>query len=137
MFCVADALDSLLWIKKLGGLTETIRRSNENFECLQGWVDQRSWIENLVSDPGNRSNTSVCLKFSDQRFVALNQDQKNHFVKKFVGLLEAEKAAFDIKGHRNAPPGLRIWCGATIDLDDIKKLLPWLDWCFYEIISSY
>ena len=137
MFCVADALDSLLWIKGLGGLSETIRRSNENFECLQGWVDQRPWIENLVSDPSNRSNTSVCLKFSDKRFVALNQDQKNHFVKEFVGRLEAENAAFDIKGHRNAPPGLRIWCGATINLDDLQKLLPWLDWCFSETESNY
>ena len=118
-------------------LSETIRRSNENFECLQGWVDQRPWIENLVSDPSNRSNTSVCLKFSDKRFVALNQDQKNHFVKEFVGRLEAENAAFDIKGHRNAPPGLRIWCGATINLDDIQRLLPWLDWCFSETESNY
>ena len=137
MFCVADALDSLLWIKELGGLTETIRRSTENFECLQGWVDQRPWIENLVSDPANRSNTSVCLKFSDERFVKLNQDQKNCFVKEFVELLETENAAFDIKGHRNAPSGLRIWCGATINLEDLQKLLPWLDWCFYEIVSSY
>jgi phosphoserine aminotransferase len=137
MFCVADALDSLLWIKKIGGLTETIRRSNENFECLQEWVDETPWIENLVSNPSNRSNTSVCLKFSDERLIALNQDEKVSFVKKFVGLLEAENAAFDIKGHRNAPPGLRIWCGATINLDDIQKLLPWLEWCFQEMISSY
>lgn len=137
MFCVADALDSLVWIKEIGGLTETVRRSNKNFECLQGWVDQKSWIENLVSDPVNRSNTSVCLKFSDNRFDALNQDEKNRFVKEFVSLLEAENAAFDIKGHRNAPPGLRIWCGATINLEDIQKLLPWLDWCFHEIVSSY
>ena len=137
MFCVADALDSLMWIKEIGGLTETIRRSNENFKCLQGWVDKTPWIENLVSDPRNRSNTSVCLKFSDERLISLIPDEKTRFVKEFVGLLEAEKAAFDIKGHRNAPPGLRIWCGATIDLDDIKKLLPWLDWCFYEMISNY
>ena len=136
MFCVADALDSLEWIKEIGGLTETIRRSNKNFECLQGWVDQKPWIENLVSDPANRSNTSVCLKFSDDRFVALNQDEKNLFVKEYVGLLEAENVAFDIKGHRNAPPGLRIWCGATINIEDIQNLLPWLDWCFQEIVSS-
>ena len=137
MFCVADALDSLMWIKEIGGLTETIRRSDNNFECLQGWVDKTPWIENLVIDPNNRSNTSVCLKFSDKRFAALNQDEKNYFVKKFVGLLEDERAAFDIKGHRNAPPGLRIWCGATINLDDIQKLLPWLEWCFQETVSSF
>ena len=137
MFCVADALDSLKWIKEIGGLKETIRRSDKNFECLQGWVDQTPWIENLVSDPTNRSNTSVCLKFSDKRIVSLNKDEQTHFVKKFVELLEAENAAFDIKGHRNAPPGLRIWCGATVNLDDIQNLLPWLDWCFQEIISTY
>jgi len=137
MFCVADALDSLKWIKEIGGLKETIRRSDKNFECLQGWVDQTPWIENLVSDPTNRSNTSVCLKFSDKRIVSLNKDEQTHFVKKFVELLEAENAAFDIKGHRNAPPGLRIWCRATVNLDDIQNLLPWLDWCFQEIISTY
>ena len=137
MFCVADALDSLMWIKEIGGLTETIQRSNENFQCLQGWVDKTPWIENLVSDPSNRSNTSVCLKFSDKRFIELNQDEKNRFVKEFVGRLEDEKAAFDIKGHRNAPAGLRIWCGATINLDDIQKLLPWLEWCFQETVSSF
>ena len=137
MFCVADALDSLKWIKEIGGLKETIRRSDKNFECLQGWVDQTPWIENLVSDPKNRSNTSVCLKFSDKRIVSLNKDEQTHFVKKFVELLEAENAAFDIKGHRNAPPGLRIWCGATVNLDDIQNLLPWLDWCFQKIISTY
>ena len=137
MFCVADALDSLMWIKEIGGLTESIRRSNENFRCLQEWVEKTPWIENLVGDPSSRSNTSVCLKFSDRRFIALNEDEKNRFVKKFVKLLEDEEAAFDIKGHRNAPPGLRIWCGATINLDDIQKLLPWLEWCFHEIISSY
>jgi phosphoserine aminotransferase len=137
MFCVADALDSLSWIKEIGGLKETIRRSNKNFECLQGWVDETPWIENLVSDPSNRSNTSVCLKFSDDRLLKLNKEEQTNFVKKFVELLEAENAAFDIKGHRNAPPGLRIWCGATVNHDDIQNLLPWLDWCFKEIISKY
>ena len=137
MFCVADALDSLSWIKEIGGLKETIRRSDKNFECLQGWVDETPWIENLVSDPSNRSNTSVCLKFTDDRLLTLNKDEQTDFIKKFVGLLEEENAAFDIKGHRNAPPGLRIWCGATVNRDDIQNLLPWLDWCFKEIISKY
>ena len=137
MFCVADALDSLSWIKEIGGLKETIRRSDKNFECLQGWVDETPWIENLVSDPSNRSNTSVCLKFSDDRLLKLNKEEQTNFVKKFVELLEAENAAFDIKGHRNAPPGLRIWCGATVNHDDIQNLLPWLDWCFKEIITKY
>ena len=137
MFCVADALDSLSWIKDIGGLKETIRRSDKNFECLQGWVDETPWIENLVSDPSNRSNTSVCLKFSDDRLLKLNKEEQTNFVKKFVELLEAEDAAFDIKGHRNAPPGLRIWCGSTVNHDDIQNLLPWLDWCFKEIISKY
>ncbi len=137
MFCVADALDSLSWIKEIGGLKETIRRSDKNFECLQGWVDETPWIENLVSEPSNRSNTSVCLKFTDERLLTLNKDQQADFIKKFVELLEEENAAFDIKGHRNAPPGLRIWCGATVNRDDIQNLLPWLDWCFKKIISKY
>ena len=137
MFCVADALDSLTWIREIGGLKETIRRSDQNFQSLQGWVDKTPWIENLVSDPSNRSNTSVCLKFSDERIFKLTRDEKNHFVKEFARLLEDEKAAFDIKGHRNAPPGLRIWCGATVNIEDIQKLLPWLDWCFHELVSNY
>ena len=94
-------------------------------------------IENLVSDPSNRSNTSVCLKFTDDRLLTLNKDEQTDFIKNFVGLLEEENAAFDIKGHRNAPPGLRIWCGATVNRDDIQNLLPWLDWCFKKIISKY
>ena len=118
-------------------MTETIRRSNENFKCLQGWVDKTPWIENLVSDPRNRSNTSVCLKFSDERLISLIPDEKTRFVKEFVALLEAENAAFDIKGHRNAPPGLRIWCGPTVEEDDLSALLPWLDWSFEMVRNDF
>ena len=91
-------------------------------------------IENLVSDPNNRSNTTVCSLRTIG--LTLNKDEQTNFIKNLL-LLEEENAAFDIKGHRNAPPGLRIWCGATVNRDDIQNLLPWLDWCFKEIISMY
>ena len=130
MLCVADALDSLQWIKELGGADSTIARANANFDTLQLWVDQQDWIQNLVEISAHRSNTSVCLKIIDPDFTGLSLNNQWDFIKYFVFLLENEDVAYDIAGHRKAPPGLRIWCGATIEANDLRDLLPWLSWAF-------
>ncbi len=130
MFCVADALDALDWMEGLGGLGATMARADANAKALQDWVDTTDWIENLVDDPAARSNTSVCLKITDPEISALDEAAQRDFVKHMVKLLDGEAAAHDIGGYRDAPPGLRIWCGATVETDDIRALTPWLDWAF-------
>ena len=130
MFCIADAIDALEWIQGLGGLNETCKRANLNFKTVQDWLNQQDWIENLVEVEANRSNTSVCLKIVAEDFIKLSKLRQRQFIKLFVALLEAEEVAYDIGGHREAPPGLRIWCGATVENQDLTDLLPWLKWAF-------
>ncbi len=133
MLCVADALDGLDWMARLGGLDATMARADANAAALQEWVDATPWIENLVADPAARSNTSVCLKITDPGIAARDDAAQRDFVKRMVKLLDAEGAAYDIGGYRDAPPGLRIWCGATVETADIRALTPWLDWSFATV----
>ena len=134
MLAVADFIDALDWAEqrlgKVNGLPGLVARADANFLALQGWVDRTPWIENLVADPAYRSNTSVCLKLTDPGFAALDELAQRAFVKRMVALLEAEGAAYDIGAHRDAPPGLRVWCGATVETADIERLVPWLEWAF-------
>ena len=130
MLCVADYIDALDWADEAGGLPGLVARADANFLALQSWVDRTGWVENLVGDPAVRSNTSVCLKITDPAVTSLDDAAQRAFVKRMVSLLEAEGAALDIGAHRDAPPGLRIWCGATVDTADIAALTPWLDWAF-------
>ena len=130
MLAVADAEDALDWMADIGGLEETRARADANFGALQAWVDTSDWAENLVPVAAERSNTSVCLKIVDPAIAALDEAAQNAFVKAMVKLLDAEAAAYDIGGYRDAPAGLRIWCGATVDTADVKALTPWLDWAF-------
>jgi phosphoserine aminotransferase len=130
MLCVADAVDALDWMEALGGLEATCARADANFAALQDWVDETAWIENLVSDPAARSNTSVCLRIVDPAVAALDEAAQRDFVKKMTKLLETEGVAYDIAGYRDAPPGLRVWCGTTVETDDVAALGPWLDWAF-------
>jgi len=118
MLCVADYLDALDWVESIGGVAETIARSGHNLAVLQGWVEQRDDVHFLAKLPEQRSNTSVCLTL----------DLPEAQLKSLVKLLEAEAVAFDIGAYRDAPAGLRIWCGATVESEDLQKLLPWLDW---------
>ncbi len=133
MWCVADAIDAMDWMESLGGLRATRARAEANFAALQGWVERTGWIENMVSVPGQRSNTSVCLKIVDPGFAALDEAAQRDFVKAMCKALEREGAAFDVAGYKDAPPGLRIWCGCTVESSDIVALVPWLDWAFATV----
>jgi phosphoserine aminotransferase len=130
MLCVADAIDALDWMEGIGGLAATRARADANFAALQAWVDATPWVENLVADPAARSNTSVCLRIVDPEIAGRDEAAQRDFVKAMTKLLEAEGVAFDIGGYRDAPPGLRVWCGTTVDAPDVEALGPWLDWAF-------
>ncbi|MBL4874835.1 MAG: phosphoserine transaminase [Rhodobacteraceae bacterium] len=130
MLAVADAEDALEWMEGLGGLKATRQRADANFAALQAWVDQTDWVENLVAEPAVWSNTSVCLKIVDPAVAALDDAAQRSFTKAMVKLLEANNAAYDINGYRDAPADLRIWCGATVDTADVQAMTPWLDWAF-------
>jgi len=132
MLAVADCIDALDWIEEIGGVAATKARADANFAALQAWVDATDWVENLVADPAARSNTSVCLKIVDADIAALDDAGQKAFTKAMVKLLEKAEAAYDINGYRDAPAGLRIWCGATVDTADVEALTPWLDWAFAE-----
>ncbi|MGG7567269.1 phosphoserine transaminase [Rhodovulum sp. DZ06] len=130
MLCVADAVDALEWMEGLGGQAAVKARADANFEALQSWVDATDWVENLVPAPEARSNTSVCLKVVDPAVAGLDDKAQKAFVKSMVTMLDKEGVAYDINGYRDAPAGLRIWCGGTVDTADVSALTPWLDYAF-------
>jgi phosphoserine aminotransferase len=133
MLCVEDAVDGLVWAEGIGGLKGLIARSEANLKCLADWVAQKNWIDFLAEKPETRSCTSICLKITADWFTKLSQDDQAAAAKNIVSLLEKEGVALDIGGYRDAPPGLRIWGGATVDTADIAALLPWLEWAHGEI----
>jgi phosphoserine aminotransferase len=130
MLCVEDWLDALTWAKSAGGLDALIARANANTRTIADWVACTPWIDFLAREPAVRSNTSVCLKFTDPAVAALPVDAQGAFAKSVAGLLEKEGVAYDIAYYRDAPPGLRIWCGATVEQRDVEALMPWIDWAF-------
>jgi phosphoserine aminotransferase len=136
MLCVEDYLDALKWAASIGGLTELRRRADENLAAVAAWVGRTPWVDFLAQDPATRSNTSVCLKVVDPAVTALSADGQGEFAKKLAALLEKEAVALDVGGYRDAPPGLRIWCGATVDVDDLIALTPWLDWAFAAVSAE-
>ncbi|TVV71352.1 phosphoserine transaminase [Sphingomonas solaris] len=131
MLAVEDYIWTLEWAKGVGGLSGMIARADANAAALDAFVQKTSWIDHLAADPATRSNTSVCLKFADDAVAGMDDEAKNALVKKIASLLEAEDAAYDIAGYRDAPPGLRIWCGATVETSDVEALGPWLDWAWH------
>lgn len=135
MLCVEDALDALKWASSIGGLEGMQARADQNLAVLAEWVERTPWVDFLAATPDIRSNTSVCLKVVDPRIAALSDDAQADFAKKLASLLEKEGAALDIGGYRDAPAGLRIWCGATVEASDVEALTPWLDWAF-ETVSA-
>jgi phosphoserine aminotransferase len=130
MLCVEDYLDALQWAKGLGGLPALIAKADANTKVIADWVARTPWVEFLAPDPAIRSNTSVCLKVVDPAVTRLPPDAQSTFAKNLAAALEKEGVAYDLGHYRDAPPGLRIWCGATIEVHDLEALTPWLDWAF-------
>ncbi|MBY3185877.1 phosphoserine transaminase [Rhizobium laguerreae] len=130
MLCVEDYIDALVWAKELGGLKGLIARADANAKVIHDFVAANDWIANLAVKAETASNTSVCLKIVDKDIAALDDDGQANFAKGLVGLLEKERVAYDVGHYRDAPSGLRIWAGATIEAADMQKLMPWLSWAF-------
>ncbi len=130
MLAVEDCLDALNWVKNIGGVAATIGKAQTNFDVIADWVNKTDWIDFLATQPETRSTTSVCLKITDDWFNGLADDNKIPFIKTMTKMLDQEGAAYDIAGYRDAPAGLRIWCGATVEASDVELLLPWLQWAF-------
>jgi phosphoserine aminotransferase len=133
MLCVEDYLDALGWAQSVGGLPGLMARANANAAILSEWVKNTDWVAHLADKPANRSNTSVCLKIVDKDIVAAPPETQAAVAKKIASKLEALGVAMDIGSYRDAPPGLRIWAGATIEKSDLEALVPWLDWAFATV----
>ena len=136
MLCVEDHLAALHWARDIGGLDALIARADANAAALSAWVEATPWIDFVAQDPATRSNTSVCLRFTAPEVAGLAKDQRSAFAKSVVAALDAEGVAYDIGGHRDAPPGLRIWCGSTVETADIEALRPWIEWAYDGALNS-
>jgi phosphoserine aminotransferase len=130
MLCVEDYLDTLRWAKSLGGLKALIVRADANTNVIARWVARSPWVDFLAQDPATRSNTSVCLKVIDPAVTSLSAEAQAAFAKNLVAAIEKEGAGYDLGHYRDAPPGLRVWCGATVEASDVEALTQWLDWAF-------
>jgi phosphoserine aminotransferase len=130
MLCVEDYLDTLAWAKQIGGLDALVARADANTKAIADWVRRTPWVEFLARDPAIRSNTSVCLEIVDPAVTKLPADAQGAFAKSLTALIEKEGAGYDLAYYRDAPPGLRIWCGATVEASDVEALTQWLDWAF-------
>ena len=137
MLCVEDALDGLKWAESMGGLPALIARSKANLKCIEEWAAQSSWAAFLAEETSSRSSTSICLKIKDPAFTSLSPDDQSAHAKSIVSTLEKERAAYDIGAYRDAPVGLRVWGGATVETSDIQALLPWLDWAYALAQESF
>jgi phosphoserine aminotransferase len=136
MLCVEDYLDALAWAESIGGLDALIARSDRNAKAVTEWVERTKWVDFLAVEAQTRSNTSVCLLVVDKEISSRAPQEQAAFADKIAKLLEKEGVAFDIGAYRDAPPGLRLWCGATVETSDLEALLPWLDWAFATLRSE-
>ncbi len=136
MLAVEDAVDGLKWAESIGGLPGLVGRTDRNFAALEAWVARTPWIDFLCADPAARSTTSVCLVFSDPTIAALSADDQAAFAKAVVAKIEGEKAGLDLGAYRDAPPGLRIWGGATVETSDLEALFPWIEWAYGEALKA-
>ncbi len=132
MLCVEDYLDTLQWGKSVGGLSGLIARADANAKVIADWVARTPWVDHLAKDPATRSNTSVCLSIVDPAVTSLPHDAQAAFAKALVAAVEKEGGGYDLGHYRDAPPGLRIWCGATVEASDVEILTQWLDWAFAQ-----
>jgi phosphoserine aminotransferase len=136
MLCVEDYLDTLNWAKSIGGQKVLMARADANAKVIYDWVARTPWIAALAKEPAQRSNTSVCLKVVDPAVLKLPADAQAKFVKGISSLLEKEGVAYDIDAYRDAPSGLRIWCGSTVETADLEALTPWLDWAYAQQLET-
>ena len=136
MLCVQDYVDALAWAEGVGGLEALIARSNRNVQAVSDWVKRTPWIDFLAGDDETRSNTSVCLRVVDAEILSRTAQEQAGFVGKIIKLLENEGVAFDIGAYRDAPPGLRLRCGPTIEARDLQALFPWADWAFATLWAN-
>lgn len=137
MLCVEDALDGLKWAEGIGGLPALIARSEANLKVISDWVAKSTWAAFLAEDPSIRSSTSICLKIADPAYLALSPEAQAKHAKSVTSMLDKEGVAFDIGAYRDAPPGIRIWGGATVETADIELLMPWLDWAYGEVKATF
>lgn len=136
VWTIEDWIDALEWSRDIGGIDALIARTDTNFRALEAWVEATSWIDFLAETVETRSKTSVCLKFTDARVAALHEPGRQAFVWRIKALLEQEEAGFDLESHRNAPAGLRIWCGPTVETADVQALTPWVEWAYATALSE-
>jgi len=137
MLCVEDYLDALKWAAGLGGLPALRARSAQNLAVFEAWVAKTPWIEFLAADPTQRSSTSICFSLVADWLTQLGPEDQSAALKKLTSLLDGEGVAYDIDSYRSAPPGLRIWGGATVEASDIAALLPWLEWAYEQVAAQY
>lgn len=136
MLCVEDAIDAMRWLQSIGGQPAAQAISDKNLAIVSDWVAKNDWLDFLAAAPITRSNTSICLTISETRFTALSVDEQWQKIKQLCDLLERENVAYDIKAYKTAPPGLRLWAGATIEPDNMAALLPWIEWAYHEVMQQ-
>ena len=136
MLCVEDALDSLKWAEEIGGAEALIARSEANLAAVSAWVEKTDWVDFLAVDPATRSCTSICLKIVADWFTSLPSEAQAAAAKRIATMLDDKGVAYDIGAYRDAPPGLRIWGGATVESTDMEALLPWLDWAAATVAND-
>lgn len=135
MLAVEDCYDALTWVERIGGVQETIKRSTDNYNAVAAYVGQNDWLEFLAENTEEHSTTSVCLKITDPWFTGKSKDEAMSVISQMCAILETEAVAYDIKSYRDAPAGIRIWCGATVEASDVSALMPWIGWA-YEAVKS-
>jgi phosphoserine aminotransferase len=137
LLATEDAIDALNWCIEVGGQSELIKRSKNNLEVIKNWIKKNDWVEFLASDPKTYSSTSICFKFTHPDFTKLDNDNQKKLVKELCSSIEKEDAGYDINAYKDAPAGIRIWGGATVESSDIEKVLPWIEWAFFETLEGY
>lgn len=136
MLCVEDAIDSMQWVNAIGGQSACQAISDKNLAIIKAWVARTDWVDFLAKVPDTYSNTSICLVITDSQFNAMEEGEQRNKIKSLCALLESENAAYDINAYKSAPPGLRIWGGATVANDDISALLPWIEWAYHTVMTA-
>jgi len=137
LLAAEDALDALNWCISIGGQKELINRSRKNLQSVKNWIANRDWVDFLAKDPNTYSSTSICFKFTHPDFENLDEENQKKLVKEVCSIIEKEDAGYDINAYKDAPAGIRIWGGATVESSDIDKLLPWIEWAFFETLERY